>query len=80
MQRSVASFYLAALGLASISSASAQQPIVMVKSGEPKSIRVFFNCGPRGTVPSVSGAASHGTITARQITQNRCGNPDQQVL
>jgi hypothetical protein len=50
------------------------------QSGQPKVLGVYFNCTPRGGLPSPSGAAHNGTITTRVATANRCGNPHQPVV
>jgi hypothetical protein len=68
------------LGLAGISPASAQQPVRFAQSGRPLILGVYFNCGPRGGLPSPSGTAYNGAIMTRVATGNRCGNPHQPVV
>jgi hypothetical protein len=49
------------------------------QSGKPTRIWSFWNCTPEGGL-SASGAATNGTITTRNATQNRCGNPRHPVV
>jgi hypothetical protein len=60
--------------------AFAQQGIHFARSGEPKLLGVYFNCTPRGGLPSPSGTAHNGTITTRVATGNRCGSPNYPVV
>jgi hypothetical protein len=50
------------------------------RSGAPIVVRVFYNCARPGNHPNAAGSASNGTVTLREATRNRCGNPRQPVV
>ena len=71
---------LTVVELASIGPVSAQQRTHVAQSRRPTILGVYFNCTPRGGLPSPSGTALNGTITTRQAVGSRCGNPNQPVV
>ena len=52
----------------------------VAQSGKPTVVSVFFNCTTH-FIPSVSGSASHGTVTTDRSTRDGpCGNKAEPVL
>ena len=47
------------------------------KSGVPSRIRTFFDCQRHSPGATGGGTAEHGTVVAKFVTQNRCGNPNE---
>jgi hypothetical protein len=52
----------------------------VTRSGQPVVVRVYYNCARPGNYPNAAGSAYNGTVTLREATRNRCGNPRQPVV
>lgn len=77
----IKAIYALMLLLAGAQLAQAQfvQPRLNVNAGKATPIRSFFNC-QTDAIQAVSGTASHGSISTRQVTQYRCGNRTQRAV
>jgi hypothetical protein len=49
----------------------------VTRMSQPVVVRVFYNCTGR---PNAAGYAYNGTLSLRETTLNRCGNPRQPAI
>lgn len=48
-----------------------------VKSGQASKIYNFFDCKRHSPGGDQGATAEHGAVTVKDVTQNRCGNPNE---
>ncbi|MGB3581739.1 MAG: hypothetical protein WBA40_11595 [Roseiarcus sp.] len=48
-----------------------------MKSGQASKIYNFFDCKRHSPGGDQGATAEHGAVTVKDVTQNRCGNPNE---
>lgn len=57
--------------------AQAAEHSVQARSGQPTHIWNFYNCQTHNRTGDGGSFVEHGTVSVRDVTQNRCGNANE---